>query len=165
MTSNDDLHTKIDSLVQRVDELESRTALRDLVTDYCLGFDNHDWDTFISIWHEDAVWEIGPPFGTFTGHAEIRQAVHDILYPFWRETHHLATNLKVKFSDADHAYGVCNVDCMGASKEGDVVQMINATYKDEFERRDNIWKIALRKVEIHFFNPIPGAEMSAPETS
>ncbi len=65
----------IEQLISRVDQLESRASLRDLVTDYCQGFDNHDWDQFISIWHEDAVWEIGPPFGTFYGHDGIRQAV------------------------------------------------------------------------------------------
>ena len=43
MTNNDDLVEKVDVLLQRVDELESRVALRDLLTDYCLGFDNRDW--------------------------------------------------------------------------------------------------------------------------
>lgn len=157
-----DSEAKIEALLKRVDELESRMALRDLVTDYCLGFDNNDWETFISIWHEDAVWEIGPPFGTFTGHDGIKQAVYEILYPFWRETHHLTSNLRITFSDSDHARGICNVDCMGASKEDNVVQMINASYTDDFERRDGVWKIAKRKVDLHYFNPIPGAEMSAP---
>jgi gamma-hexachlorocyclohexane dehydrochlorinase len=50
---------------------------------------------------------------------------------------------------------------MGATKD-DVVQMINATYTDDFERRDGIWRIARRKVVIHYFNPIPGAQMTAP---
>lgn len=150
------------ALLRRVDELESRMALRDLVTDYCQGFDTRDWDRFIGIWHPDAVWEIGPPFGTFRGHDGIREAVFDVLYPVWRETHHLTSNLKVSFQDPDHARGVCNVDCMGATTD-DVVQMISATYADDFERRDGVWKIARRKVEIHYFNPIPGAEMSAPE--
>ncbi len=67
MTAANDAQMQITALTQRIDELESRAALRDLVTDYCLGFDTHDWDRFISIWHADAVWEIGPPFGTFTG--------------------------------------------------------------------------------------------------
>lgn len=163
--SSENLQSQLEVLLKRVDELESRAALRDLVSDYCLGFDNHDWETFISIWHEDAVWEIGPPFGTFSGHEGIKTAVYDILYPYWRETHHLTTNLKLNFSDADHAHGVCNVDCMGASKEGDIVQMINATYTDDFERRDGVWKIARRKVDLHYFNPIPDAEMSAPSES
>ena len=161
MAETTEVHAKIDALTRRVDELESRIAMRDLVTDYCLGFDNHDWNRFISIWHEDAVWEIGPPFGTFTGHEGIRKAVYDVLYPVWRETHHLTSNLRVAFSDADHAQGVCNVDCMGATKD-DVVQMISATYTDDFERRGGTWKIAKRNVVIHYFNPIPGAQMTAP---
>jgi len=162
MTGNEDLTEKIDLLVRRVDELESRAVLRDLVTDYCLGFDSRDWDKFISIWHEDAVWDIGPPFGVFSGHGEIKKAVFDILYPFWRETHHLTTNLHLQFSDEDHASGICNVDCMGASNEGGIVQMVNASYYDDFERRSGVWKIARRKVELHYFNPVPGTQMSPP---
>ena len=164
MTDNSNIECKLEELTRKIDELESRATIRDLVTDYCLGFDNHDWKRFISIWHDDAVWEIGAPFGTFNGHEGISKAVHDILYPFWRETHHLTTNLRLEFSNADHAHGICNVDCMGASKEGDIVQMINATYTDDFERRKGVWKIARRKVDLHFFNPIPGAEMSVPST-
>lgn len=164
MTDNSNLEAQIETLLQRVDELESRAALRDLVTDYCLGFDTHDWDRFISIWHDDAVWEIGPPFGTFTGHAGISEAVNDVLYTVWRETHHLTSNLRLEFDDADHARGVCNVDCMGATKD-DIVQMISATYADAFERRDGVWKIAKRSVTIHYFNAIPGAEMNAPEVA
>ena len=87
----------VGELVRRIDELESRAVLRDLVSDYCRGFDTKDWDRFVSIWHEDAVWEIGPPFGTFEGHAGIREAVFDVLYPLWRETHHLTSNLKLEF--------------------------------------------------------------------
>jgi len=162
MSDNTNIQHRLDALLSRIDELESRSALRDLVTDYCLGFDNRDWDRFIAIWHPDAVWEIGPPFGTFTGHEGIRKAVFEILYPVWRETHHLASNLKLTFDDADHARGVCNVDCMGATLD-DVVQMISATYSDDFERRDGVWKIAKRHVTIHYFNPIPGAQMSMPE--
>jgi ketosteroid isomerase-like protein len=155
------MSSNIEALERRLDELESRAALRDLVTDYCRGFDNHNWEQFISIWHEDAIWEIGPPFGTFEGHEGIRSAVIDVLYPAWRETHHLTSNLKVSFNGPDHALGICDVDCMGATAD-DIVQMISATYTDNFERRDGTWKIAKRHVVIHYFNPIPGAEMAAP---
>lgn len=161
MSLQDETHKVIDGLIKRIDELESRSAMRDLVSDYCIGFDTKDWDRFISIWHPDAVWEIGPPFGTFNGHEGIRQAVYEILYPVWRETHHLASNLRINFRDVDHAQGICNVDCMGATAD-DIVQMISATYADDFERRNGIWKIAKRNVVIHYFNPIPGAQMSAP---
>ncbi len=155
------IEAQVAALVQQVDELQSRAALRDLVTDYCLGFDRHEWDRFISIWHPDAVWEIGPPFGTFRNHEGIYKAVHEVLYPVWRETHHLTSNLRLTFKDPDHAHGICNVDCMGATKDN-VVQMISATYTDDFERRTGVWKIARRGVVIHYFNPVPGAQMTAP---
>jgi gamma-hexachlorocyclohexane dehydrochlorinase len=161
MTNDGDIGATLAALAKRVDELESRAAIRDLVSDYCLAFDTHDWDRFISIWHPDAVWEIGPPFGTFSNHEGIHRAVHEMLYPAWRETHHLTSNLRLDFQGADRARGVCNVDCMGATKD-DVVQMISATYTDDFERRDGAWKIAKRAVTMHYFNPVPGARMSAP---
>jgi gamma-hexachlorocyclohexane dehydrochlorinase len=110
--------------------------------------------------HTDAIWDLGP-FGSFMGHEGIHKAAHGVLYPIWRETHHLTSNLRITFSDADHANGVSNVDCMGATKDG-VVRMISATYTDAFERRNREWKIARRTVTMHYFNPIPGAEMTPP---
>lgn len=161
MATTEELAQTLDLAMRRIDELESRSVLRDLVSDYCIGFDTHDWDRFIAIWHEDAVWEIGPPFGTFTGHEGIRKAVYDVLYPAWRETHHLSTNLRLTFVDVDHIQGVCDVDCMGATPD-DVVQMVGATYTDAFERRHDVWKIARRQVKIHYFNALEGVEMSSP---
>ena len=151
----------MNALIKRLDEIESRNSMRDLVSNYCHGFDRRDWDCFISIWHEDAVWDIGPLFGSFHGHEGIRKAVYEILYPVWRESHHLTTNLFITFTDDDHAEGISNVDCMGANPE-DEVQMVGATYTDQFERRQGVWKIAHRAVEIHYFNSIPRAEMSKP---
>jgi len=155
------LGAQVELLLARVDELESRAAIRDLVSDYCSGFDQHDWERFIAIWHEDAVWAIGEPFGDFVGHDGIHKAVFEVLYPAWRETHHLTTNLTLEFSDPDHALGRCDVDCMGATPDG-VVQAVGATYTDSFERRTGVWKIARRDVQMHFFNAVPAMEMSTP---
>ncbi|MFZ8964941.1 MAG: nuclear transport factor 2 family protein [Steroidobacteraceae bacterium] len=157
-----DMQKTVEGLLARIDELESRQAMRDLVTDYCQGFDHLDFDRFLTIWWDDCTWDIGPPFGSFQGHAGIDKAVREVLWPVWRETHHLTSNLKVRFIDADNAEGECDVDCMGATRD-DVVQMISATYRDHFQRRNGTWKILRRDVQIHYFNPIPGAQMSAPQ--
>lgn len=148
-------------LLARIDQLESRLAMRDLVTSYCRGFDAVDLEHFMAIWWPDCVWDIGPPFGVFEGHAGVERAVHEVLWPVWRETHHLTSNLSVSFDDPDHARGVCDVDCMGALRD-DSVQMISATYTDDFQRREGTWKILRRDVVIHYFNPIPGAQMTKP---
>lgn len=152
----------IQALVARIDALESRHALRDLVSDYCHGFDKRNWERFLAIWWEDCVWDIGPPFGVFEGHAGIRAAVYDVLYPFWRETHHLTTNLRLNFETPSVAHGTCDVDCMGADVENNFL-VVGATYNDRFERRDGVWRIAKRQVQMHYFNPLPGARMQKPE--
>ena len=155
--------TSTESLLCRIDELESRNAMRDLVTDYCRGFDTVNFERFLAIWWDDCVWDIGPPFGRFEGHPGIHRAVKEVLWPVWRESHHLTSNLKVEFLDADTADGVCDVDCMGALRDNSV-QMISATYTDRFERRQGVWIIKRRGVVIHYFNPIPGAAMTPPLT-
>jgi ketosteroid isomerase-like protein len=155
---------RIGELLARIDRLESRIALRDLVTDYCQAFDGLDFDRFLGIWWEDCVWDIGAPFGRFDRHDGIRKAVQEVLWPVWRETHHLTSNLRLEFEDDDNARGVCDVDCMGATRD-DIVQMISATYRDHFRRRDGEWRILRRDVTIHYFNPIPGARMTPPASA
>jgi hypothetical protein len=154
--------TQLQLLMERIDQLESRNAMRDLVTTYCRAFDGGNFGSFLGIWWEDCVWDIGAPFGAFDGHAGIEKAVKEVLWPVWRETHHLTSNLQVTFAGKDDAHGICDVDCMGATRD-DVVQMISATYKDHFQRRNGVWRIKRRDVTIHYFNPIPGAQMTAPK--
>jgi gamma-hexachlorocyclohexane dehydrochlorinase len=150
------------SLEQRLDWLETRLALQDLVSDYCLGFDKRDMARFIAIWWPDAVWEIGPPFGDFIGHEGVNHAVYDILWPAWGTSTHYTTNLRVTPVSADVVEGLCDVYCIGNSSEGQA-QTVAATYTDRFERRDGVWKIARRKVTMHHFSPLTGITLAAPQ--
>lgn len=158
--SDDDTRAQIEALLARVDELESRAALRDLVSDYCHGFDKRDWKLFASLWHANAVWDAGLSSGPVSGRANIVATAAD-MSGMWRQSHHMVSNLKLTFKTRDKASGVCTLDCMGATGD-DTVQMAGGTYHDDFERRSGVWKIARRRIEMHYFNPIPGAEMSAP---
>jgi gamma-hexachlorocyclohexane dehydrochlorinase len=150
-----------DTLEDRLDRVESRFALSDLVSDYCHGFDKRDWDRFLAIWWEDCVWEIGPPFGDFEGHAGVTRAVKEILWPAWKASSHFTTNLVVAFDGRDRARGVCDVDCIGTTAD-EVAQTISATYTDLFERRDGVWKIKVRQVKMHHFSPLTGITLSPP---
>ena len=150
-----------DSLAERLDRVESRFAMSDLVSDYCHGFDKRDFDRFLAIWWDDCVWEIGPPFGSFEGHAGINVAVRDILWPAWLASSHYTTNLVVTFTGPDSADGVCDVDCIGTTADN-VAQTVAATYTDRFERRGGVWKIARRHVKMHHFSPLVGVELKPP---
>jgi len=150
-----------DALIKRIDRLESHLAMHNLVSDYCHGFDKRDFERFLSIWWEDCVWEIGPPFGSFHGHRGIQEAVKDILWGAWLQSSHFTTNLRVDFADDDHALGLCDVDCIGTTSDGQA-QTVAATYTDAFERRRGVWKIARRHVKMHHFSPLAGTKLTAP---
>ncbi|MDP5055134.1 MAG: nuclear transport factor 2 family protein [Congregibacter sp.] len=154
----------LQDVVRRLDELESRVAIRDLASDYCHGFDKRNFERFLAIWWEDCVWNIGPPFGSFSGHDGVRQALHDVLWPAWDQTQHITSNNVITFIDADHAQSICDVDCTGLLAGSPEATFVGASYRDRLERRNGQWRIAVRDVEIHYFNTFAGTELSKPET-
>jgi len=158
-----DVQATIDELQQRVAELEGRIAIRDLVSDYCHGFDKRDYERFLSIWWPDCVWDIGAPFGVFDGHEGIHKAIHEVLWPAWGESHHLTTNLRITFLDAHNAESISDVDCVGTLAGEKDCQVVGATYRDTLQCRDGQWKIQKRKVQIHYFNPIVGTQLASPQ--
>ena len=82
-----------DEIAAKIDRLESRGLIEDLVSNYCHGFDKRDYARFLSIWWDDCVWKIGPPFGDFSGHDGIHQAIHEVLWPAWEQSQHVTSNL------------------------------------------------------------------------
>ncbi len=152
-----------DELIARMERLESRYEIEALVSNYCHGFDKRDFDRFLSIWSDDCVWKIGPPFGDFSGHEGIHEAIHEVLWPAWARSQHVTSNLVVEFDGADSATGICDVDCMGLLAGSDEATFVGATYRDRFVRSEGAWKIAEREVTIHYFNQFGGTTLSAPE--
>jgi gamma-hexachlorocyclohexane dehydrochlorinase len=138
----------------RLDRMESRAAIAELVAHYCHGVDKYDAETFMSIWHEDAHFNMGPPIGASSGHQDIRQTLENVIWPGWRETHHWTVNLVVRFDGPDRAHGVCDTSCVGIMADG-ITQLIAASYTDTFERRDGEWRIAKRSVALPFAGVLP----------
>jgi len=155
--------TDIDEVLRRLDAQESRNDVAELAANYCHGFDKRDEARFLSIWWEDCVWNIGPPFGSFTGHSGIRRALHEVLWPAWDHTQHVTSNNVVTFSDAERAESICDVDCTGRLAGSDEATFVGATYRDRLERRNGEWRITVRDVEIHYFNTFPGTRLSRPD--
>ena len=156
------IQTELASLLVRVTELEARIAIRDLVSDYCHGFDKRDFSRFLAIWWPDCVWDIGPPFGRFEGHEGIHRAIHEVLWPAWSESHHLTTNLAIHFLDSQNATAICDVDCVGTLSTDTQCQIVGASYEDTLQARGGQWKIQQRNVQIHYFNPVVGTRLVKP---
>lgn len=149
-------------LEERLDAVEAQHEIHRLVSDYCHGVDKNDEARFLSIWHSDAEWLIGEPFGDFRGKEEIRHCLVDLIWPAFDESHHWTTNLAVDV-DGDTATGVCDVWSTGTVAATPV--FIAATYYDDFERRDGSWAISRRSVDMYYFSAVDRPWNSEPRIS
>ena len=139
------------TLEERIQVLEDRESIREVIANYCRGVDQHDEALFLSIWTEDAGYLIGEPLGDHHGLA----AIKDILHAIWEafpETHHFTTNAVIEV-DGDTARSVSDVDCTATDGAGRAM-LIAATYFDDLVRQDDEWRIKQRKLTIYYMTPI-----------
>jgi ketosteroid isomerase-like protein len=135
-------------LESRLDELESRVRISELVARYCEGVDRKQPETFARIWHDDAVYMIGADRGNFEGLDDIRR-FSDIVVEAWKETYHWTTNHVVTFRDSDAADGISEAFAICVKHDGGAC-FVAARYVDEYARRGGEWKIAKRQVQRWF---------------
>lgn len=132
------------SVEERLDRIESRTAIAELVARYCEGVDRKDDDVFASIWHEDADYLIGAGRGDFHGLEDILR-FPSVAAKAWSQTHHWTTNSVVTFDGPDEATGRSDCIAMCERVEGGCC-FISATYVDAYSRRGGVWKLSQRQV-------------------
>jgi gamma-hexachlorocyclohexane dehydrochlorinase len=132
------------SLEERIDELESRTAIAALVAGYCQGTDRKDLDLFLRLWHDDADYLIPGGRGDFHGIDGIRGS-QDVIAKAWKETYHWTTNHTVTFETPDRALGRSDVYAM-CTHHTDEVSFVGGTYEDVYERRNGEWRYTKRLV-------------------
>ncbi|HEX4668442.1 MAG TPA: nuclear transport factor 2 family protein [Solirubrobacterales bacterium] len=138
-------------LAERLDAIESRLAIEDLISRYAHGFDRRSLELMMGVWHEDALFDLGGDFGSFRGRDEIAEAVAG----FWRETpwmHHFMANPLIEI-DGDSATGAVALDCMQRHAE-DGPTMVAGFYFDRFERRDGRWGIVERRFQLSYWAPL-----------
>lgn len=126
-------------------------AIETLMANYAHGFDTRDLDLFLSVWWEDRALIVPSPAETIRGHAALAQLVEKLLWPTWQWSMHIMTNCTVNFEDTepDRARALSNVCCLGHNDRG-IGQTLVATYRDRFERRSGIWKLATREVDMRW---------------
>lgn len=149
----------------RLELLEARNDLLDLISRYAHGFDHKDADLLRSIWREDAVLDLDF-FGRFVGIDEIMGAASQ----YWAASpfmHHWMANPLVEIDlEAGTASAVTDLDCLCTYVE-EGTSHIGGTYRDKFVRADGRWLIVERAFEIAFVTPMPdwkpasGAEAEA----
>jgi ketosteroid isomerase-like protein len=118
-----------------------RTAILDCISRHARGCDRHDIDLITAAYHDDGVDEHGndinpgPQYGQWANatHAETSQ-VH---------THNITTHSCEIDGDTAHAESYVIVVLIGT--DGRMAQFITGRYIDRLERRDDQWRIAVRR--------------------
>ncbi|MDU9393266.1 nuclear transport factor 2 family protein [Pseudomonas sp. zfem002] len=124
------------ALQRKIDWLTDIETLKALISRYCHGIDKHDEAGFMSLWAEDATWEL--PRGIQSGIDGIKALLHKV----WREVpkcHHHITNPLISV-DQDDASALTDVIYYRQSGDG-LHQLLSGSYAISFRRVDGAWKV------------------------
>ena len=135
------IDTQLEALQREVRRLADRTAILDCIAQHARGHDRHDVDLLTASYHSDGVDEhgsainAGPEYGAWANatHAE-NSRVH---------LHHITTHTCETDGDVAHAESYVIVVLIDTGTK--TAQFINGRYIDRLERRDDQWRIALRR--------------------
>jgi ketosteroid isomerase-like protein len=126
-------------LERRIDRLESRDAIRQLVSRYGVLIDARDLDALTALFVDDV-----RVTRTERGHAPMRVHLEGLVRQFTTSIHFVG-NHTIDLVDDDHAEGV--VYCRAEHEVGEQWIVMAIQYWDRYERRDRRWLFTGRKVK------------------
>jgi len=137
---------ELEHLRERVQYVEDRIAILDCVMNQARGHDRHDTELMASVYLEDGVDEHGPVVKFGPEYGEYANEAHSAV--FEDHLHNITTHTCE--IDGDQAH--CESYVIGAMrvKGGKTVALMGGRYLDRLERRDGVWKIAVRRCTVEW---------------
>ena len=129
------------SLEQRIQTLEDRQALQELVSSYLISLDDAaDLEQLLNHFTEDAVFDMTAlDYPTFEGMAALRELFTGAFASMSHSAHY-ATNFKIDSLQQDRASARTHAMGMGVPVDGDSV-LLYVQYHLKFQRINSNWKI------------------------
>jgi len=141
----------------RIQTLLDKQAITDVINLYLRGADRADIPLIADAYHADAIEDHG---GVYHGPASDYVALMAKMLPKGGLMNHLATNIVIEV-DGDVARAEHYILAFARMKErgGDKFDTLTlARAVDRFERRDGVWKIALRRLAWEWNHEMPFSE-------
>lgn len=150
----------MDDLAQRIDRIESRQSIYDLLCDYMRGQDRLEPVLHRSVFHDDATTDYGNGWrGGADGFVAFAQGV---LTPH-EANHHMIGQVKIEFDGADLAFGEVYFQAFHRVGADDL--FVAGRYVDRYERRQGTWKIAHRSELVDWVRTEPATDSLSPDVS
>jgi ketosteroid isomerase-like protein len=143
--------TDLAKLEARIDQLESRAAITELVTAYAVACDTHDIDLLSSLFTDDARFDTPSAVMKATGRVEITAMFERVLAtrgPSFHWTH----DVTIAFADKDRAAGV--VLGHAETTPNGIASIAALHYDDEYRREGNKWKFSARSIQFLYYVPV-----------
>jgi len=139
---------------ERLARLEARANIAELAARYCHGADGRDADSFRSVWHPDAVWDVGAH--RFIGHEQILEAVSR-QWSMFRSMHHTTSNATIELTDSDRARGRHDVLTLTTLADGEHL-LSTGHYEDIYSLRGGAWRLDERRAIVETTVSLPRSE-------
>ena len=140
-------------LLVRIDRIESRQQIAELVGDYARACDEHDIDTLAAIFTESGVIDSPSNMLSARGREGIRETFLQ-RYKVRGPSYHWTHDHKVLFDskDADHATGLV----LGHAETcpNGTVSIAAMRYADDYRRIDGRWLFARRTLTFLYYVPV-----------
>ncbi len=153
MTAPDEL----EQLRARLQYVEDRIAVLDCVMNQARGHDRHDAELMTSVYFEDGVDEHGPVIKLGPEYADYANQAHSAV--FEDHLHNITTHTCE--IDGDEAHAESYVIGAMRVKGGNTVALMSGRYLDRLERRDGVWKIALRRCTVEWMTQVDSSILAS----
>ncbi len=134
------------TLEQRIERMESESAIRRIIVDYAAFLDSRDYARYAALFAPDGEWTGGG--GSFKGQAAVRGMLENILGPAGapnRSNFHIISNPQIDIAaDGRTARATSRYLFVMRGPDGRPVPSLAGIYRDELVRREGSWVIQRR---------------------
>jgi len=141
------------SLPARVDRIESRFAISDLITSYAVACDEHDMPTLTNLFTADATFDSPSGVMVAKGRAAI-EAMFIELFKIRGPAFHWTHDHSITFDDNNPNQATGRVLSHAETCPGQVISIAAMRYRDEYQRESGIWRFAKREISFLYYVPV-----------
>ena len=145
--------TDITELTRRIDRLESRHLILELISKYAQVCDEHDLEGLGQLFTPDGLFESS----TGTMEATGREGVKKMFVPIFQSRGpgmHRTHDIRLEFDDNDPNVASGLVYCHAETTPNGVACIASVKYFDKYRRTEGVWQFSHRVIHFMYYMPV-----------